>query len=217
MNIVKLVLSFSCSSNNYRQKSIPTCSVFLSSVLTATDRQLIGRLWVRDSNTLRPVFTKCQWLIWSISINVCVISDQLGLQPILEQLTWFIKKSKQFNQNNITGDMIALAPTLNINGPLPLYLSKTSSWSWISRNIKTFKTIHISGDMFSMSAFFQKRSQFAHLCLSQTDVLVFMGSKTEPKRPSPKHGNFQFNYFYSCHIFNLVELVNWSGMNGARP
>ena len=157
MNIVKLDLSFRCSSNNYRQKSIPTCSVFLSSVLTATDRQLIGRLWVRDSNTLRLVFTKCQWLIWSISINVCVISDQLGLQPILEQLTWFIKKSKQFNQNNITGDMTALTLTLNIDGPLPLYLSNTSSWSWISWNIKTFKTIISVVICFSMSPFFSKK------------------------------------------------------------
>ena len=32
--------------------------------------------------SLRPVYTKRQWLIWSVSVNTCVISDQFGLQPI---------------------------------------------------------------------------------------------------------------------------------------
>ena len=58
-------------------------------------------------------------MIWSISVNTCIISDQLRLQPILEWLTWFIiKKSKQFNHSDIASDIAALTLTLSVNGPL---------------------------------------------------------------------------------------------------
>ena len=42
-------------------------------------------------------------------------SDQLGLQPILEQLARFIKKSMQFDQSDIASDITAL--TLSVDGP----------------------------------------------------------------------------------------------------
>ena len=54
------------------------------------------------SCSLRPIYAERQWLIRSISVNTWVISEQLGLQPISEQLAWFIKKSKQFNHSDIT-------------------------------------------------------------------------------------------------------------------
>ena len=38
------------------------------------------------------------------------MSDQLGLQPFLESLTWFIKKSKQLNLSDIASDIAALGP-----------------------------------------------------------------------------------------------------------
>ena len=41
---------------------------------------------VDDAVKVRPVYTKHQWLIWSVKVNVSVISDQFGLQTILEQL-----------------------------------------------------------------------------------------------------------------------------------
>ena len=34
------------------------------------------------NKVLRPLYNMSQWLIWNVSINVCVISHQLGLQPI---------------------------------------------------------------------------------------------------------------------------------------
>ena len=40
------------------------------------------------------------------------------MQPILEQLTWFIKKPTQFTQSNIVSDIAALMPMFSVNGPL---------------------------------------------------------------------------------------------------
>ena len=60
-------------------------------------------------------FCMFYWVL-GISITACIISDPLGLQPIfLDWLPWFIKKSKQFNQNDIAIDIAAL--TLTVNGP----------------------------------------------------------------------------------------------------
>ena len=63
---------------------------------------------------LRPVYTKRQWLVWSISTNTCIISDQLGLRPNLDLLTWFIKKSKQFNQSDISSHILALTLAISV-------------------------------------------------------------------------------------------------------
>ena len=46
-----------------------------------------------------------------LSLPNIIISDQLGLQPILERLTWFIKKSKQFNQSDIASYITTLTLT----------------------------------------------------------------------------------------------------------
>ena len=35
------------------------------------------RFYTFEGRYLRPVYTKRQWLIWSLSINACVISDQM--------------------------------------------------------------------------------------------------------------------------------------------
>ena len=43
-----------------------------------------------------------------------------GSSPFLEWLTWFIKKSKQFNDSDITNDIAALMLTFSVNGPLTL-------------------------------------------------------------------------------------------------
>ena len=48
------------------------------------------------------------------SSSTLVISDLLGLQPILEQFTWRIKKSMQFNQSN---DIAAFMLTSSVNRP----------------------------------------------------------------------------------------------------
>ena len=45
-----------------------------------------------------------------------IISDQLGLQPILELLAWLIKKYKEFNQSEIASHMEALTLMLSVNG-----------------------------------------------------------------------------------------------------
>ena len=41
-----------------------------------------------------------------------------GCNPFLVQLTWFIKKSKHFDQIDIASDIAALTPALSVNGPL---------------------------------------------------------------------------------------------------
>ena len=48
--------------------SVPLCQV-----MTGT---FIGLV------TLRPIYTRREGLIWSVSVNACIISDQLRLQPI---------------------------------------------------------------------------------------------------------------------------------------
>ena len=58
-----------------------------------------------------------------IGINACIISGQLGMQPILEWLARFIKKSKQFNHNDITSEIATLTLLLSVKEPLH---SKTS-------------------------------------------------------------------------------------------
>ena len=40
------------------------------------------------------------------------------LQPFLERLAWYIKKSKQLNQSNISSDIAALTLTFSVNRPL---------------------------------------------------------------------------------------------------
>ena len=40
-----------------------------------------------------------------------------GCNPFLEEIAWFINKSKQFNQSDIAND-IALMLTLSVNRPL---------------------------------------------------------------------------------------------------
>ena len=41
--------------------------------------------------------------------------------PILDQLVWFIEKSKQFNHSNITIDIVALTLMLSVNRPLNVF------------------------------------------------------------------------------------------------
>ena len=41
-----------------------------------------------------------------------------GRNPFLKRCTWFIKKSKQFNQSDIISDISALTLTLTLNKPL---------------------------------------------------------------------------------------------------
>ena len=83
-------------------------------------KNLICRRILEKYIGLRPIYTKYQWLIWSISVNTWFISDQLGLQSIY---AWFIKKSKQFNQSNIDSDITALTQKLSINRPLLMGLT----------------------------------------------------------------------------------------------
>ena len=40
------------------------------------------------------------------------------IKQFLVQLTWFIMKSKEFNQRNIASDIAALTGKLRANGPL---------------------------------------------------------------------------------------------------
>ena len=71
---------------------------------------------------LRSVYTKRQWLVLSISINTC----------ILELLTWFIKKSKQFNQSDISSHFLPLMlaiRAISVNGPLSLLTCSAVNWS----------------------------------------------------------------------------------------
>ena len=51
----------------------------------------------------------------------CVISDQFGLQAILEGLAWFIKKVQQLKQS----DAPALTLMLSVKGPLLHFLIKS--------------------------------------------------------------------------------------------
>ena len=58
--------------------------IYLHKVWPTTVRQNLSYRAIAFWTTrfLRPVYTKPQWLIWSISIKVCIISHQLGLQTI---------------------------------------------------------------------------------------------------------------------------------------
>ena len=68
--------------------------------------------------TLGPFTLRVGDLICSVrvSVNVCVISDQFGLQPIF-RLTHLVK-SKQFDQNDFASNTTALMLTLSVNVPL---------------------------------------------------------------------------------------------------
>ena len=66
-------------------------------------RKSIGRKYCYFSR----IILVHQWLIWSINISACIISDQSGSKPIFEELTWFSKKSKQFNQSNNPSNIAA--------------------------------------------------------------------------------------------------------------
>ena len=70
---------------------------------TLPGRKSIGRKYWYFSR----IILVHQWLIWSISISAYIISDQSGSKPIFEELTWFSKKSKQFNQSNNPSDIAA--------------------------------------------------------------------------------------------------------------
>ena len=50
-----------------------------------------------------------------------ITSDQLGLQPFLEWLAWFMKnlsRKFKFNQSDIDSHVAALTLMLSVNGPL---------------------------------------------------------------------------------------------------
>ena len=55
---------------------------------------------ILNKNTvLRSVYTERQWVIWSVSINACLISDLLGWQPIFwrDSLGLLIKNSSSID------------------------------------------------------------------------------------------------------------------------
>ena len=62
---------------------------------------------------LKTHLHRASMMILSVSIN----AYQLWLQPIFGQLTWFIKKSKQFYQRDIASNIAALALPLSVNRP----------------------------------------------------------------------------------------------------
>ena len=47
--------------------------------LPVTCRQYASYL---NASLLRPVYIRCQWLIWNVSTNAWIITDHLGLHPI---------------------------------------------------------------------------------------------------------------------------------------
>ena len=60
------------------------------------------------------------WLHWAVMVDYkrhhqwLHMFDQLVFQPILEQLALFIRKSKQFNQIDITSDIAALTVRVHV-------------------------------------------------------------------------------------------------------
>ena len=75
------------------------------------------------NTTFKGRLHQASMFIWIVNINACIISDQLGLQTIFGVISWFIKKSKQFNQSNIANDITALTLTPNANGPFIMVCS----------------------------------------------------------------------------------------------
>ena len=65
---------------------------------------------------LRPVYTNDWFGMSASTLALYVIS--WCCNPLLVQLTWFIKKSKQFNRSYIASDIAALMPVPSVNGPL---------------------------------------------------------------------------------------------------
>ena len=62
---------------------------------------------------LRPVYTKCQWFSWSFSVNVWVISDQLGSEPIFGAIHLVYDEIlSNFDFSEITSDIATLMLTL---------------------------------------------------------------------------------------------------------
>ena len=58
-------------------------------------------------------------IAWSVSINInaCIIPNQLGCNPFLEPIAWFIKKLSNLIRMDIASDGTALALKLSVNGP----------------------------------------------------------------------------------------------------
>ena len=54
-------------------------------VVTRRASDMVEKRRLVDS-VLRPVYTKCQTLTWSV--NACIVADQLGLQPIFRATCW---------------------------------------------------------------------------------------------------------------------------------
>ena len=95
---------------------ISSCTIKSIKSETKMDGIWYGANWCKDS--LRSVYAKRQWWIWSVSSTLASYLINCGCNPYLERLTWFIKKSKQFNHCDITSDITALTLMLSVNGSL---------------------------------------------------------------------------------------------------
>ena len=51
-------------------------------------------------------------------MDICIISDQVGLQSFSRDNFLVYSKSNQFNQSHIANDIVALMLTLSVNRPL---------------------------------------------------------------------------------------------------
>ena len=116
--------------------------IWMENVIKFTDLKEGDHLneWPK-SKQLRPVYTKPQWLIWSINKHLhhiwSVWSDSLGLP---RNPGSFTKKSKQLNQSEIASDIAALMLMLNVNGPLAMFKTvlRAALIGWLSNTARIY-------------------------------------------------------------------------------
>ena len=68
------------------------------------------------SEDLRSVYTKRQWLLWSINVKACIIRS-FGVAPFWSDLLGLLRKLSNLI-SDVTSDIAALTLTLSIKGPL---------------------------------------------------------------------------------------------------
>ena len=100
---------------------------------------LQSRSWKNTGTALRPLHTERQWLIWGSTSTLVSYLINWDRNPILEWLAWFIKKTEEFNQNDIASDIPPLMLALCVNVPS---LVTYTSFTVVFRGHLTLRTKH---------------------------------------------------------------------------